>query len=1284
MRKIGFNGSAIETWRRLSRGRAQVTLDDLDPHATEILTEFYSTFVEEIGRLDMLVEESDAMRIGKTRFAEKCAPLRKKKPRNGNMQPVDIEGVFRVLQTVPGCLTEEDLSWLKSFCARGASEKELAPKAEKSEVVAEELGLSRQEKLAMKSRKRAVQDFKVLLQHRFGSLPRAWRVLLDREGNGAITGEDLEAVVEALEFPAEAMDLWDQLVGSEADAMTLKEFCPEAVAAQKAFKVQCAETYGSLKVAFERLQAEDKPLVTKEEFRIFCIGIKFDRNFRLLFDFLDTRHNGYITLNSLDDKAATAAFGSSAKVKALAAYRSLESVPQKAVRVDIATRAADQCAEHQKDPEEYRSHLKELVKLMTARWQTPVRAWGAVFDRNGKGKISQEEFFVGCSVVGYTASKTKLWEELNLKSKQKVRLRDIAPEVMQSCAQFKSLSSKHLGRIITGLEGAVSEDVKKKEGAIVKADEFKSICKEIGYTGRPKALLRHFDPEGKGYITSKALKFFHEEKKEDKAMSALIRKGQEYKRDKWRERLAEVRVAPGEELRARQDVLLATGREKRAQQVELEKGRRHLLVVLARRFGSLAKAWKLALNPSDVDELDIARFLDGLKRAGVLGAVPQQEEVDRLTRLHAYLISGDEEASGLKLQHLDRRIGEQLEELKDRCAERYGTVWQAFDAFDPEATGKITRKDFGHLCHEVKMTDGVYRLMHFLDPESEHEIGLDDIDKEAAEDAREAHKERQEEARNKELRDERLKRTHMTTVPRSLGSSVGAEARRLERKAGESQRALRELKSRLTRKHGNLVKAWREVLDPNSKGSISFNAFERGCLRAHPEADPGLVWQAFWLGEGGDDAKTSLGGKRSSAGHRLTLEMFEPAVLQDLADIRAKVVERYGSFLNAFVAVDPATVGTIDLDTFLAFCYECQFRRNDRRLFAYLSVDGERLPLAELDREAAQALQLKRDIRKQKEKTKKRSDTSDDEKDSEGGDEAGEDDEEDEEEGDAAPQGAQKDPAEAFRELCCRRFGNLVRAWRAIDPQGVAVVRKQEFIRSVSATGYAGGQSNLWAALVGDAAGFSLKDFDPDGFEQLVRFRLAVSNNFSGLELAFQEHGHSTKRYALDEFCKLCKTCGVPKPWPALFEMLAAKDAVGWTEVRFMEDWDYTAGAEQPVRQEPRERPPNPRILPPRAVGQGPLASSMRPRKVVLSKANSLPALFTPLRAQWNDRHQILTHLGNKEEQALHQMVHVQTQEAERCKRRVARKMAEMSTAQWIAQSGLALDDDVSDSEDGD
>mmetsp|Transcript_12214 Transcript_12214/g.30439 ORF Transcript_12214/g.30439 Transcript_12214/m.30439 type:complete len:438 (-) Transcript_12214:72-1385(-) len=392
----------------------------------------------------------------------------------------------------------------------------------------------------------------------------------------------------------------------------------------------------------------------------------------------------------------------------------------------------------------------------------------------------------------------------------------------------------------------------------------------------------------------------------------------------------------------------------------------------------------------------------------------------------------------------------------------------------------------------------------------------------------------------------------------------------------------------------------------------------------------------------------------------LTLAKFVPGLEKDLRDFYFRIIERYGSFLYAFEEVSANGGSAFDRQGFFNLLQDCQFRGNHKRLYQFFSKDGSTVPFSNLDPEAAQV------FRKRHSKFV----------------EEGEDEGEDVGEELILPltgsisYAPRPDPARAFREVLVRRFGSTVRAWRALDPERRSVIRKQEFIRSVGATGYSGSPSNLWIALVGEENTLSLRELDPDGFSQLVAFRHCCVGYFSSFDQTFaDDDAEPRNRLNLEEFQQLCRKVGCPKPWDYLFQQLAVHDLVGWSEVRFMEEqWDWEEDNERPVRQPPKTPSPVSAAFPPRSFGQGHLKSAMRPRRVTLGKSNSLPALTKPLRANWNDRHHIWDHKGNKDEQVLHLMCYVNCQEQERVKKRVAQKMRQTPTLQWLEENFPAGD----------
>merc|ERR1712093_713651 len=168
----------------------------------------------------------------------------------------------------------------------------------------------------------------------------------------------------------------------------------------------------------------------------------------------------------------------------------------------------------------------------------------------------------------------------------------------------------------------------------------------------------------------------------------------------------------------------------------------------------------------------------------------------------------------------------------------------------------------------------------------------------------------------------------------------------------------------------------------------------------------------------------------------------------------------------------------------------------------------------------------------------------------------------------------------------------------------------------------------------------------------------------------------------------------------------ATSGKVTWQEVRFLEEMFVFKQEDPPEKGSdeeeeddeeeeervgpsylmPKRKPPPPPGgdrphgqfpgFPARTMGEGPLATWMRPNKAVLSKSTSLPNIQEPIRAKWNDRHQIPDTKNNKSEQIIHLMAYVKTQESERIQRRVKQRMIEVPTGQWISQHMLAQEDE--------
>lgn len=149
----------------------------------------------------------------------------------------------------------------------------------------------------------------------------------------------------------------------------------------------------------------------------------------------------------------------------------------------------------------------------------------------------------------------------------------------------------------------------------------------------------------------------------------------------------------------------------------------------------IAKAWRLALDPElkyAIENVD--HLMKGMKRAGQMPAEGGEHALRALAE-KIFQACMSKETEQISLDCLDPRTPAMLENFKDQCEERFGSLQDAFEKVDVDGVGIVSREDFRVLCHEIKATDGIFRLLEFLDPKRTGEIRLSLIDGEVAEDA---------------------------------------------------------------------------------------------------------------------------------------------------------------------------------------------------------------------------------------------------------------------------------------------------------------------------------------------------------------------------------------------------------------------------------------------------------------------------------------------------------------------------------------------------------------------
>ena len=302
-------------------------------------------------------------------------------------------------------------------------------------------------------------------------------------------------------------------------------------------------------------------------------------------------------------------------------------------------------------------------------------------------------------------------------------------------------------------------------------EEFYKVTDAIEYPGDPERLLKHLDPGNVGYVNTRTLRILNEQNSEEKAVPQFLRKYAEHRQVLLDQKIASVVIPPTKELLAKQDSLRENCLEEWHTKREARNAKDDFIKALISKFGSdlekantrsanlrlwmlvmsfvyvgtvhsvfasgwgIAKAWRLALDPElkyAIENVD--QLMKGLKRAGQMPSDGGEHGL-RIVAEKIFQACQSKETEQITLDCLDPKTPAMMEKFKDCCEERFGSLQDAFEKVDVEGVGIVSREDFRLLCHEVKATDGIFRLMEFLDPKRSGAIRLALIDGEVTEDA---------------------------------------------------------------------------------------------------------------------------------------------------------------------------------------------------------------------------------------------------------------------------------------------------------------------------------------------------------------------------------------------------------------------------------------------------------------------------------------------------------------------------------------------------------------------
>jgi len=428
--------------------------------------------------------------------------------------------------------------------------------------------------------------------------------------------------------------------------------------------------------------------------------------------------------------------------------------------------------------------------------------------------------------------------------------------------------------------------------------------------------------------------------------------------------------------------------------------------------------------------------------------------------------------------------------LKEKHGGSLVKAWK--QSLDRDKSGSIKKEELVEAMKALEWDGDAGRVYDLLDYDHGGSVTLEEIDEKAA--AAMARGDDllgldvEVDLGGKSKADLSFEERNMTENQRRNAAAGKAKREAVEAEAARAAAAdvgahnFEEWKGVLTRKYGNLLRAWKVGLDSDGSNKLSFVEF---CQSARAEGFAGNL-KALWKEMGGADDGF------------VTLEEFAPQIAELMTSFKSFLKEKHeGSLVKAWKqSLDLDKSGSIKKEELVEAMAKLGWQGDAARVYKLLDFDhGGSITLEEIDEKASGAMQRGDDLLgldvDEPDSGKKKSEMSFEERQktassrrqqAEGKDRRAQ---IDKAAADEAAKNVGATDLSQFKAALTRKYGNLYRGWLNLDRDGGGTLAFQEFCRAARDEGYAGDLKALWKEL--DAGGGGNQE-ESDGFISLEEF----------------------------------------------------------------------------------------------------------------------------------------------------------------------------------------------------
>jgi len=560
------------------------------------------------------------------------------------------------------------------------------------------------------------------------------------------------------------------------------------------------------------------------------------------------------------------------------------------------------------------------------------------------------------------------------------------------------------------------------------------------------------------------------------------------------------------------------------------KGKDGFRTYLKKKFGTILHGWR-ALDQDRCGRLSFQEFCQACRAMGYHG---------NFKKLWAEL---DEKKTGMvSLMEIDADVGHYIGTFKHALLQKYGdmvTAW--FQCIDVKREGRIQERSLRTAVGTLGLDLNPAKLFSFLrSPSSQEGVTFQEFDPEAWKkymsgdysnlvlpDSREFLDDLPEAAGHMPESVTDRRQGGVEQMRRSMNKDAQDQRKQEHEQMDKFKVGLKSaggFRQALAHRFGSLLGAWREALDYDGNNRLTFGEF---CLALNRLGMHGEV-RKLWC---------QLTKSTDESGF-LVFRDLDPQTDTMLSELRKKLTQEYENMLMAWIkGLDTRGTGLVTEKQFVQCCRKIGFGGNARELFKRMQPDAGRtlMTIRDFDTKAFHALS-RGDFRMLSEPAQGHHGKSPLELTFHQRNEAGffyqirraADASRRKEFAKACrvahPSAYSINTIEDFQDLCIRKYGSLIAAWRqCLDEHGNGKLTFGEFCDALRRLGYAGEFRSLFKEYDREQKGYiCLADLDPEADVLVSDFLDLLGERFGTLDLAWRDgfhqdpHGSITKKDVME------------------------------------------------------------------------------------------------------------------------------------------------------------------------